>query len=195
MPTKLTPQVFSLLAGLLEQRCGLHYVPADLPLVDDRVANRALEIGFDSLLDYYYFLRYDAAGERELDALIEALVVHESYFFREIDQVKALVNVLVAPAALARGAPPHLVRRLCQRGRAAHPGDAARRARPLGERRDYGQRYQHQGPRPAPTKVSMGAAPPRAAERCDGAMARASRAIALSRVPICAEPFNGSNST
>lgn len=95
----LAPQVFSILTGLIEERAGLHYRPEDLELVRDKISGRAEQQGFDSLLDYYYFLRYDPAGGAELDALVEALVVHETYFFREVDQLQVLVRRLI-PALL-----------------------------------------------------------------------------------------------
>lgn len=96
MPLLLSPQVFAILNPLIEERAGLHYGPSDLDLVRDKISNRAEAAGFDSLLDYYYFLRYDPGGSAELDALVEALVVHETYFFREADQLRVLVQRLLA---------------------------------------------------------------------------------------------------
>jgi chemotaxis protein methyltransferase CheR len=67
----------------------------------DRISPREIEAGFESLLDYYYFLRYDAAGDVELRAMVEGLVVHETYFFREWDQVRVAVDELIAPMVAA----------------------------------------------------------------------------------------------
>ncbi|HZI16193.1 MAG TPA: protein-glutamate O-methyltransferase CheR, partial [Myxococcus sp.] len=55
----MSPQVFAILTTLIEQRAGLHYAPEDRELLEDKVSGRALDAGFDSLLDYYYFLKYD----------------------------------------------------------------------------------------------------------------------------------------
>lgn len=96
MALPLTPQVFAILNGLIEERAGLKYSPEDLDLVRDKISTRAEAVGFESLLDYYYFLRYDQAGSAELDSLVEALVVHETYFYREADQLEALVGNLLA---------------------------------------------------------------------------------------------------
>ena len=95
-PLPLSAQVFTILAGLIEERAGLHYRADDLELLRDKISTRAELQGFSSLLDYYYFLRYDAAGSAELDALVEALVVHETYFFREADQLRVLFGPLLA---------------------------------------------------------------------------------------------------
>ena len=116
MPTlPLSPPVFSILSGLIEARAGLHYAPADQSLLAEKVSERALEAGFDSLLDYYYFLRYDPAGPAALDALIEALTVHETYFFREHEQLRALVDGVLAPR-LRQGLPVRVWSAACSTG-------------------------------------------------------------------------------
>jgi chemotaxis protein methyltransferase CheR len=102
-----TPTLFSILSSLVEEHCGLHYAAQDIELLLDKVALRALERGFESLLDYYYFLRYDAAGKQELDRLVEALVVHETYFFRELGPLRALVETQLEPI-IARGGHPRV---------------------------------------------------------------------------------------
>jgi chemotaxis protein methyltransferase CheR len=94
-PLLLSLPVFNILAGLIEERAGLHYRPDDISLVRDKISLRAEALGFESLLDYYYFLRYDPAGGVEADALVEALVVHETYFFREPDQLAVAMRQLL----------------------------------------------------------------------------------------------------
>jgi chemotaxis protein methyltransferase CheR len=103
----INPQVFAILNAFVEEHLGIHYEPCDQELFADKVATRALQAGFESLLDYYYYLRYDAGGKRELDALVDALVVNETYFFREPDQLRVLVDTLIAPI-LATGARPRI---------------------------------------------------------------------------------------
>lgn len=88
----LSPTVFSILADLIEKRAGLHYEVADLELLADKVSARALEAGFESLLDYYYFLKHDPRGGAGLDALIDSLVVHETYFFRDTSALEILAD-------------------------------------------------------------------------------------------------------
>jgi len=55
----------------------------------------AIARGFDSLLDYYYLLKYDANAEQEWARAIDTLSVQETYFWREADQLKALTDVIV----------------------------------------------------------------------------------------------------
>ncbi|MBN8230695.1 protein-glutamate O-methyltransferase CheR [Corallococcus macrosporus] len=97
----LSPQVLAILAMLIEQRSGLHYGLEDRELLAEKLSTRALDAGFDSLLDYYYFLRYDPKGPEALDSLVEALLVHETYFFREPQALEVLVDELLVPEVKA----------------------------------------------------------------------------------------------
>jgi chemotaxis protein methyltransferase CheR len=101
MALPLSPPVFSILSQLIEETTGLHYEARDADLLAERLSVRASELELDSLLDYYYYLRYDEAGPRELEALVDLLVVNETYFFREVDQLRALVELLL-PQRLAK---------------------------------------------------------------------------------------------
>ncbi len=88
----LTIYVFKPLVELIEKRSGLHYELDDLELLADKLSTRALDAGFVSLWDYYNFLAKDPRGSAELDALIDSLVVHETYFFRETLALEVLAD-------------------------------------------------------------------------------------------------------
>jgi chemotaxis protein methyltransferase CheR len=115
MSLDLSPQVFAILSALIEDRTGLHYSLLDRGLLASKAGLRAEEAGFDSLLDYYYFLRYDPGGERELIALTEALVVNETHFFRELSPLQTLVEGFVAPWVRA-GRRPRIWSAACSTG-------------------------------------------------------------------------------
>lgn len=111
----LRQEVFALLSDLIEERVGIHYEPANVELVADKISARAVEAGFDSLLDYYYYLRYDSSARAEFEALVENLVVGETYFFREIDQLRFIVDRLIEPAIQA-GERPRVWSAACATG-------------------------------------------------------------------------------
>ena len=111
----LSLQVFAILSALVEERTGLHYDLRELSLFAERVSARATERGFESLLDYYYFLRYDDAAEAEFALLADALVVNETYFFRELSPLKVVVSELLPPL-LARGTRPRIWCAACSSG-------------------------------------------------------------------------------
>src|SRR3954469_10863106 len=91
----LPSAVFTILSGLIEERLGLFFSPDDGEILAEKVSPRAIERGFDSLLDYYYYLRYDPSAAEEFERLAEALVVNETYIGRELDQLSALVDILL----------------------------------------------------------------------------------------------------
>lgn len=111
----LSPQVFSILSGLVTEHCGLSFDAAHAAVFAEKIGARAVEQGFESLLDYYYFLRYDPGGADELAALIETLVVGETYFFRELSPLQTIVSHVVAPLA-ASGHRPRIWCAACATG-------------------------------------------------------------------------------
>jgi chemotaxis protein methyltransferase CheR len=100
-----TPQVFAILTALIEERTGISYTLRDRALFESKAAPRAADAGFESMLDYYYYLRYDDPERREFNALIEALVVQETFFFRELQALQVAIDELLAPRVAAGGRP------------------------------------------------------------------------------------------
>ena len=113
-PTAASTPVLAILSALVEERTGLHYGLLDRALLADKAGLRAAEAGFESLLDYYYFLRYDAGAATEMDALVDALVVGETYFFRELPPLEVLADH--AEALVSRGVRPRIWSAACASG-------------------------------------------------------------------------------
>lgn len=99
----MSPQLFVLFSRLVEETAGITYGANDRELFAQKVADHALEVGYDSLLDYYYHLRYGDADGVERRRLIEALLVNETYFFRELPALLALVDHHLADVVRQRG--------------------------------------------------------------------------------------------
>lgn len=93
----LPEPLFAIWKRLIEERTGIHYVAGDRAFFASKLETRVTDAGFESALDYYYFLRYDPASKSEFDALIDALVVNESYFFREAEPLTALCESVLRP--------------------------------------------------------------------------------------------------
>ncbi|CAN5489957.1 protein-glutamate O-methyltransferase CheR [soil metagenome] len=100
---ELTPSLFAIFSTLVEDSSGLHYRPQDRDLFGTKLAAHAAERGYDTLLDFYYRLRYDDPSGTELQRLNEALVVHETYFFRELAPLEQLVATYLTEAIAKRG--------------------------------------------------------------------------------------------
>ena len=88
----MSPQLFVLFSTLIEDTSGIAYGINDRDLLASKIVDHALELGYASLLDYYYKLRYDDPDGYEVRRLIEVLLVHETYFFRELQPLVQLVD-------------------------------------------------------------------------------------------------------
>jgi chemotaxis protein methyltransferase CheR len=91
----LPESIFLLLRELIHERTGLIYDDDKRDLLADKLAPMVLERGFQSALDYYYLLKYDPEADVEWRRVMNVLSVPETYFWREIDQIQALVDIVV----------------------------------------------------------------------------------------------------
>lgn len=103
MSLALTPQLFAIFSQLIENECGLHYTSGDRPLLEAKLLAQAADLGFESLLDYYYRLRYDDPDGVERRALVQALLVHETFLFREVGALAALCDEHLTRIVRERG--------------------------------------------------------------------------------------------
>ena len=100
---RVPERTLPLLRDLIGARTGMHYDDSRLDLLRDRLAPLAIDRGFDSLLDYYYLLKYDETAARDWSRVIDTLSVQETYFWREADQFRALTTVILPKIAERRG--------------------------------------------------------------------------------------------
>jgi len=99
----LSGSVTLILRDLIHERLGLFYDPAQFDQVADRLAPLVVAHGFGSFMDYYYLLKY-AGDAGEWSRVMDALAVQETYFWREIDQLRAVVDCVVPELAARHGA-------------------------------------------------------------------------------------------
>ena len=91
------------LRELIHERTGISYDADRVDLLAERMATLVLARGFRSYLDLFYLLKYDdAAAPAAWREVMDALSVPETYFWREIDQVRAVVCRIV-PELARRG--------------------------------------------------------------------------------------------
>lgn len=106
-----------LLRNLIHERTGLFYENGKGDLLMDKLSPLVVERGFSSFLDYYYLLKYDAQAGDEWERVLDALSVQETYFWREMDQVQALVDVLLPEHfATFKGSPLRIWSAACATG-------------------------------------------------------------------------------
>ena len=112
----LSGSAFALLRDLIHERTGLFYEDSKIDLLTDKLSPLVIERGFQSFLDYYYLLKYDSEAEQEWKRLIDALSVQETYFWREMDQIHALVNTIVPEYFLSHKQPLRIWSAACATG-------------------------------------------------------------------------------
>ena len=91
----LPPGTNDLLRSLVHERTGVFFDNGRCDLLTDKLAPLVIDRGFSSFLDYYYLLKYDERADDEWHKVMNALSVPETYFWREIDQLRALVDVII----------------------------------------------------------------------------------------------------
>lgn len=165
---RIPPRTMELLRDLIVSYAGAHFDDGRLDILRDKLAPLAIERGFDSMLDYYYLLKYDAQASNEWVRVLDALSVQETYFWREADQFKALTSVVLPLLVERRRSPVRIWSIPCASGeeplsiamaleeagwfeRTAieiHASDASAAALARAEKRKYGRRSFRQLPEP-----------------------------------------------
>jgi chemotaxis protein methyltransferase CheR len=92
----IPPTGLPVLQELVHERTGLFFDNGRGELFAERMAPLVVERGFRSFLDLYYLLKYDQDGSKQgWRQVLDALSVPETYFWREVDQIKAIVGRVV----------------------------------------------------------------------------------------------------
>lgn len=113
----LPDTAFALLRDLIRERTGLFYENGKSDLLTDKLSPLVIDRGFNSFLDYYYLLKYDSQSGDDWKRVMDALSVQETYFWREMDHVRALVDVLVPEHfSTLRGRPLRIWSAACATG-------------------------------------------------------------------------------
>ena len=86
--------VAALLRDIIHERTGLYFEDTKLDLLGDKLAPLVEARRLASYLDYYYVLK-DDLNQVEWPRLVDALSVPETYFWREMDSIRAIVDEIV----------------------------------------------------------------------------------------------------
>jgi chemotaxis protein methyltransferase CheR len=88
----MTREQYRLLREIVYEHSGLSFGEDMLYVVERRLAPRLQIHGLPDFAAYHRFLRYDPGSRAEIEAAIEALTTHETYFYREPLQLQAFVE-------------------------------------------------------------------------------------------------------
>jgi chemotaxis protein methyltransferase CheR len=96
----MSNEEFHLLRDVFERASGF-VMQENLQFVAERrLAARARTLGLNSFSAYHHYVRFDPHGSAEINEAIDALIPHETYFFREPHQLECFVKEIV-PGLLA----------------------------------------------------------------------------------------------
>jgi chemotaxis protein methyltransferase CheR len=98
---RMTDAEFRMFCELIKSRCGLHFDEDSRFIVEKRLARRVHECGVGSFAAYHMLLRDASSGDAEFSSVVDALTTNETYFFRELGQMRALIDEIV-PDLLGR---------------------------------------------------------------------------------------------
>lgn len=88
--------VFVILRDLIHQKTGLYFDEYKRQILGDKLCPRLIARNIDSFLDYYYLLKYDdQTAQEEWLELMNVLSIPETFFWREFDQISALVKIII----------------------------------------------------------------------------------------------------
>lgn len=96
----LEEDVFRLLRDLLRDYCGIYFDDDMRYLLEKRLSRRVKHHHFNKFRDYFRYLLYDKNRDEELKSIVDILTVNETYFFRELNQLKTFSEEIL-PELLA----------------------------------------------------------------------------------------------
>lgn len=94
-PIELNDEIFKLLRDLIYKSSGVWFDDNSKDILRMRLTNSVQRRQFSNFKDYYYFLRYDREKDAELASLLDIVTNHETYFFREMAQLKAFTDEIL----------------------------------------------------------------------------------------------------
>ncbi len=104
----VTEADFQKFAEFFYRKTGIHFDDSKRYFVDKRLVDRIVATGAETFRAWFTALRFGADG-RELQNVINAMTVNETYFFREAYQFDCLVNDMLDEVA-ARKRPGERIR-------------------------------------------------------------------------------------
>jgi chemotaxis protein methyltransferase CheR len=98
----LTDSEFRMFAELVRSHAGLDFGDESRFIMERRLDRRLKALELESVAAYHYRLRDSSRGGGELANLIDELTTNETYFFRESNQLRALIHEIVEELRVER---------------------------------------------------------------------------------------------
>ncbi len=85
----------ALMRDLIHEKAGVFFDEANFYLMIDKLTPLIQAKSYVSLFDYYFFLKGRPHYSDDWRRVMDALSVQETYFWREMDQIRAIVDIIV----------------------------------------------------------------------------------------------------
>jgi chemotaxis protein methyltransferase CheR len=86
---------FRTFADLIRRVSGIKLTDELRPTIERRLTERLSALGVGSFAEYQRYLRDDARGDGELERAIESITTNETYFFRDLPQLRSFEREVV----------------------------------------------------------------------------------------------------
>ncbi|UCD83220.1 MAG: protein-glutamate O-methyltransferase CheR [Deltaproteobacteria bacterium] len=92
---ELSELEFRLFRDFIHEKFGIYLKDEKISFIQMKLYPRVLSLGLSSFGDYLNLIKYDPDGEKELSRMVSLLTNNETYFFRELPQLKVFRDVLL----------------------------------------------------------------------------------------------------
>jgi len=99
---KIKDDEFVELKDIIYKNAAIAFADSKKYLIENRLSKRLQELNFSSFKDYIYYLKYDAKKREEMEVLLNAVTINETYFLRERAQMDHLIKTVI-PDLIAKG--------------------------------------------------------------------------------------------
>ncbi|MBS3957249.1 MAG: protein-glutamate O-methyltransferase CheR [Clostridiales bacterium] len=97
---EMRPYEFRLMRQLFSEHCGIYPPEEAMPTFARKLAKAMQATQAADFTEYYHLLKY--GDGLELERAVDAIVNNETYFFREIGQIEAILDIVRDAPAKAR---------------------------------------------------------------------------------------------
>ncbi len=91
----MTELEFRLIRDFIHEKFGIYLKDKKLSFVKMKLYPRVLSLGMSSFSDYFNLVKYGPDGKKEHMRMLSLLTNNETYFFRELPQLKVFRDVLL----------------------------------------------------------------------------------------------------
>ncbi len=91
----LSEEEFRLLRDFIHERFGLYFEDSQRSSLRGRLAGRLASLDLLSFEDYYHYLRFGPPRVEELERMVSHLTNNETYFYREMPQLKVFAETVL----------------------------------------------------------------------------------------------------